>query len=125
MWNWFDKHSNKLVAGSFVVLFVTLFAVLLSPAPARAADRLFYKTPVGYVVLTDEPCEYTFGEPTPFELRAYATEAGKNNHEGCFFLDMSGAEVKDGIITFDVYWPELDQTALYDARKFTQKKESF
>jgi hypothetical protein len=55
------------------LFFAVLIVILLIPAPVRAADlREMYADGNGaQFVITNQPCEIDFHEPTPFKYHAY------------------------------------------------------
>jgi hypothetical protein len=55
------------------LLFAVLVAILLIPAPVRAAElrEMFAEGNGAQFVITNQPCEIDFHEPTPFKYHAY------------------------------------------------------
>lgn len=64
-----------------------LLGILVAPLVSASDDSVYLETDVGMIVLTKQPCEFKFDQPTKFEFRAYATEKDAKNHEGCWYFD--------------------------------------
>lgn len=93
-------------------------ALLALSVGASAGDRVYFNTDVGMVVLTKEPCEFKFNEPSQFKYRAYATEKGHPDHEGCWFLDVVDA-AQGPIASVNAFFPEApNQVYVYNPSMF-------
>lgn len=103
--------------------------VLLSftaQADSSLPSELHYKTPAGYLTITNKPCDLKFQSQVQYEYSANSTsiEPGKGlvNHPGCWTLD--GFAVDGRLVnTVNVYYPEINQTAVYKLSVFKKNKE--
>ena len=91
---------------------LALWAVCYN-AIAEPIHELIMKTDVGEVVLTDQECIFKKMGLQGYEYAAYATEKGHANHEGCWRKDMI-----DGKSSVQIYFPEIDATAVYNPALF-------
>ena len=73
-------------------------------------------TEAGEIVLTTEVCIFTKQGLQGYEYAAYATDRGHPNHEGCWKSD--SYEGKQAVY---IYFPEINQTAVFDAKLFKPK----
>lgn len=100
----------------------TAICLLFAFTKVYAVDEFVQQTQVGEVVLTKEACQLTFNEPTPLKYRAYATEEGKENHEGCWFMDEVPGN--NGMIpVVAVFWPEYNSSYIYDVKTFSPREK--
>ena len=73
-------------------------------------------TEAGEIVLTTAECIFTKLGLQGYEYAAYATDKGHPNHEGCWKSDRY--EGKQAVY---IYFPEINQTAVFDAKLFQPK----
>jgi hypothetical protein len=73
-------------------------------------------TETGEIVLTSEECVFKKQGLQGYDYAAYATEKGHANHEGCWKSD--SYEGKHAVY---IYFPEINQTAVFDAKLFQPK----
>jgi hypothetical protein len=73
-------------------------------------------TEAGEIVLTTEECIFKKQGLQGYEYAAYATDKGHANHEGCWRSD--SYEGKHAVY---IYFPEINQTAVFDAKLFKPK----
>ena len=73
-------------------------------------------TEAGEIVLTSEECIFKKQGLQGYDYAAYATERGHANHEGCWKSD--SYEGKQAVY---IYFPEINQTAVFDAKLFKPK----
>ena len=73
-------------------------------------------TEAGEIVLTTAECIFTKQGLQGYEYAAYATDRGHPNHEGCWKSDRY--EGKQAVY---IYFPEINQTAVFDAKLFKPK----
>ena len=73
-------------------------------------------TEVGEVVLTTESSSFTKQGLQGYDYAAYATEKGHANHEGCWKSD-----VYEGKRAVYIFFSEINQTAVFDAKLFKPK----
>jgi hypothetical protein len=73
-------------------------------------------TEAGEIVLTTESCIFTKQGLQGYDYAAYATDKGHPNHEGCWKSD--SYEGKQAVY---IYFPEINQTAVFDAKLFQPK----
>jgi len=108
------------------LLIITIAGLLLSwvmiwpdSAHGEALPReLAMKTEAGEIVLTTEECIFTKQGLQGYEYAAYATEKGHTNHEGCWKSDNY-----EGKQAAYIYFPEINQTAVFDARLFKPRSK--
>ena len=81
-------------------------------------QELAMTTEVGEVVLTSELCIFTKQGLQGYDYAAYATEKGHANHEGCWKTDSY-----EGIRAVYIFFSELNQTAVFDARLFKPRSK--
>ena len=79
-------------------------------------QELAMTTEVGEVVLTTESCSFTKQGLQGYDYAAYATEKGHANHEGCWKSD-----VYEGKRAVYIFFSEINQTAVFDAKLFKPK----
>jgi hypothetical protein len=73
-------------------------------------------TEAGEIVLTSEECIFKKQGLQGYDYAAYATDKGHPNHEGCWKSD--SYEGKHAVY---IYFPEINQTAVFDAKLFQPK----
>ena len=73
-------------------------------------------TEAGEIVLTTEECIFKKQGLQGYDYAAYATDKGHANHEGCWRSD--SYEGKHAVF---IYFPEINQTAVFDAKLFKPK----
>ena len=73
-------------------------------------------TEAGEIVLTSEECVFKKQGLQGYDYAAYATDKGHPNHEGCWKSD--SYEGKHAVY---IYFPEINQTAVFDAKLFQPK----
>jgi hypothetical protein len=73
-------------------------------------------TEAGEIVLTTEECIFKKQGLQGYDYAAYATDKGHANHEGCWKSD--SYEGKHAVY---IYFPEINQTAVFDAKLFKPK----
>jgi len=78
--------------------------------------ELAMKTETGEIVLTTEECTLKKQGLQGYDYAAYATDKGHPNHEGCWKSD--SYEGKHAVY---IYFPEINQTAVFDAKLFQPK----
>jgi hypothetical protein len=99
----------------------TLLALTLSALSANSlADSLpkqmSMPTDVGEVVLTVEPCDIA-GLPEKYQWRAFATEAGHEDHPGCWTKNVTDSEAGP-MQSVAVFFPEISATAVFNPQLF-------
>lgn len=98
---------------SWVIIVLLVLFLIHTAHTAELPKEMFMKTDVGEVVLTTEECAFKKMGLQGYEYAAYATEKGHANHEGCWKSD--SYEGKHAVF---IYFPELNQTAVFDAKLF-------
>ena len=73
-------------------------------------------TEAGEIVLTTEECIFKKQGLQGYDYAAYATDKGHANHEGCWKSD-----TYEGKHAVYIYFPEINQTAVFDAKLFKPK----
>lgn len=105
----------KLLA--YITVLAVLWVLLLEyPYAQETIAQMSMKTEVGEIVLTTEECAFKKMGLQGYEYAAYATETGHVNHEGCWKSD--SYEGKHAVF---IYFPEINQTAVFDAKLFQPK----
>jgi len=105
----------KLLA--YITVLAVLWVLLLEyPYAQETINQMSMKTELGEIVLTTEECAFKKMGLQGYEYAAYATETGHANHEGCWKSD--SYEGKHAVY---IYFPEINQTAVFDAKLFKPK----
>jgi hypothetical protein len=105
----------KLLA--YITVLAVLWVLLLEyPYAQETIKQMSMKTETGEIVLTTEECIFKKMGLQGYEYAAYATETGHANHEGCWKSD--SYEGKHAVY---IYFPEINQTAVFDAKLFQPK----
>ena len=105
----------KLLA--YITVLAVLWVLLLEyPYAQEQIKEMSMKTEAGEIVLTTEECAFKKMGLQGYEYAAYATEIGHANHEGCWKSD--SYEGKHAVF---IYFPEINQTAVFDAKLFQPK----
>jgi len=105
----------KLLA--YITVLAVLWVLLLEyPYAQETIKQMSMKTESGEIVLTTEECTFKKMGLQGYEYAAYATELGHANHEGCWKSD--SYEGKHAVF---IYFPEINQTAVFDAKLFQPK----
>jgi len=105
----------KLLA--YITVLAVLWVFLLEyPYAQETIKQMSMKTDSGEIVLTTEECAFKKMGLQGYEYAAYATETGHANHEGCWKSD--SYEGKHAVF---IYFPEINQTAVFDAKLFQPK----
>jgi len=105
----------KLLA--YITVLAVLWVLLLEYLHAQETiKQMSMKTESGEIVLTTEECTFKKMGLQGYEYAAYATETGHANHEGCWKSD--SYEGKHAVF---IYFPEINQTAVFDAKLFQPK----
>ena len=76
-------------------------------------QELAMKTETGEIGLTTEECILKKQGLQGYDYAAYATDKGHPNHEGCWKSDSY-----EGIRAVYIYFSEINQTAVFDAKLF-------
>jgi hypothetical protein len=105
----------KLLA--YITVLAVLWVLLLEyPYAQETITQMSMKTETGEIVLTTEECAFKKMGLQGYEYAAYATETGHTHHEGCWKSD--SYEGKHAVF---IYFPEINQTAVFDAKLFQPK----
>ena len=105
----------KLLA--YITVLAVLWVLLLEyPYAQETIKQMSMKTETGEIVLTTEECIFKKMGLQGYEYAAYATETGHANHEGCWKSD-----IYEGKHAVYIYFPEINQTAVFDAKLFQPK----
>jgi hypothetical protein len=105
----------KLLA--YITGLLVLWVLLLEyPYAQEQIKEMSMKTESGEIVLTSQECIFKKMGLQGYEYAAYATELGHANHEGCWKSD--SYEGKHAVY---IYFPEINQTAVFDAKLFQPK----
>jgi hypothetical protein len=105
----------KLLA--YITILLVLWVLLLEyPYAQEQIKEMSMKTETGEIVLTSQECIFKKMGLQGYEYAAYATELGHANHEGCWKSD--SYEGKHAVY---IYFPEINQTAVFDAKLFQPK----
>ena len=102
---------------TYITILLVLWVLLLEyPYAQEQIKEMSMKTEAGEIVLTTEECAFKKMGLQGYEYAAYATEIGHANHEGCWKSD--SYEGKHAVY---IYFPEINQTAVFDAKLFQPK----
>ena len=102
---------------AYITVLLVLWVLLLEyPYAQEQIKEMSMKTEAGEIVLTTEECAFKKMGLQGYEYAAYATEPGHANHEGCWKSD--SYEGKHAVY---IYFPEINQTAVFDAKLFQPK----
>ena len=105
----------KLLA--YITVLAVLWICLLEyPRADEQVKEMSMKTETGEIILTTQECIFKKMGLQGYEYAAYATEQGHPNHEGCWKSD--SYEGKHAVF---IYFPEINQTAVFDAKLFQPK----
>lgn len=98
----------------FVLILIISFLTCLESVRAEQGlvPELAMNTDVGQVVLTVKPC--TMKNRHGFEYEAYATEAGHDDHPGCWKTE--------GPLVY-VWFPEISTVATYKKMLFVPRQK--
>ena len=108
------KDFLTLAITAFILWWVTS---CIDNAYGEALPQEFaMKTEVGEIVLTSEECIFKKQGLQGYDYAAYATEKGHANHEGCWKSDSY-----EGIRAVYIFFSDINQTAVFDARLFKPK----
>ena len=100
----------------FTVLVIFWLLLMDTPLAKEFVKEMSMATEAGEIVLTSEECTFKKQGLQGYEYAAYATERGHANHEGCWKSD--SYEGKQAVY---IYFPEINQTAVFDAKLFKPK----
>ena len=100
----------------FTVLVIFWLLLIDVPLAKELLKEMSMATEAGEIVLTTEECIFKKQGLQGYEYAAYATERGHANHEGCWKSD--NYEGKHAVY---IYFPEINQTAVFDAKLFKPK----
>jgi hypothetical protein len=99
------------------ITLLLLWAFLYNYAEAKELPKeMSMITEAGEIVLTSEECIFKKQGLQGYDYAAYATDKGHPNHEGCWKSD--SYEGKHAVY---IYFPEINQTAVFDAKLFQPK----
>ena len=99
------------------ITLLLLWVFLYNYAEAKELPKqMSMATEAGEIVLTTEECIFTKLGLQGYDYAAYATDKGHPNHEGCWKSD--SYEGKQAVY---IYFPEINQTAVFDAKLFQPK----
>ena len=102
---------------AYITVLLVLWVLLLEyPYAQEQIKEMSMKTETGEIVLTSQECIFKKMGLQGYEYAAYATELGHANHEGCWKSD--SYEGKHAVY---IYFPEINQTAVFDAKLFQPK----
>ena len=102
---------------AYITVLLVLWVLLLEyPYAQEQIKEMSMKTEAGEIVLTTEECAFKKMGLQGYDYAAYATEPGHANHEGCWKSD--SYEGKHAVY---IYFPEINQTAVFDAKLFQPK----
>ena len=104
------------VLAYFTVLAIFWIILIESPYAKDLVKEMVMVTETGEIVLTTEECIFKKEGLQGYEYAAYATDKGHPNHEGCWKSD--SYEGKHAVF---IYFPEINQTAVFDAKLFQPK----
>ena len=97
-----------------------LLALLTLSALPSSADSLPQQmsmaTDVGEIVLTVEKCDIA-GLPEKYEWKAFATEAGHDDHPACWYKEAAHSEAGP-MYAVAVFFPEINATAVFNPQLF-------
>jgi len=100
----------------FTVLVIFWLLLINVPLAKELLKEMSMATEAGEIVLTTEECIFKKQGLQGYDYAAYATERGHANHEGCWRSD--SYEGKHAVF---IYFPEINQTAVFDAKLFKPK----
>jgi hypothetical protein len=100
----------------FTVLIVFWLFLIDTPYAKEIVNEMVMVTEAGEIVLTTEECVFKKEGLQGYDYAAYATDKGHPNHEGCWKSD--SYEGKHAVF---IFFPELNQTAVFDAKLFQPK----
>ena len=100
----------------FTILAVFWLFLMNTPYAKELVKEMSMVTEVGEIVLTSEECIFKKQGLQGYDYAAYATDKGHPNHEGCWKSD--SYEGKQAVY---IYFPEINQTAVFDAKLFKPK----
>jgi hypothetical protein len=102
---------------AYITVLLVLWVLLLEyPYAQEQIKEMSMKTETGEIVLTSQECIFKKMGLQGYDYAAYATELGHANHEGCWKSD--SYEGKHAVY---IYFPEINQTAVFDAKLFQPK----
>jgi hypothetical protein len=102
---------------TYITILLVLWVLLLEyPYAQEQIKEMSMKTESGEIVLTSQECIFKKMGLQGYEYAAYATELGHANHEGCWKSD--SYEGKHAVY---IYFPEINQIAVFDAKLFQPK----
>jgi hypothetical protein len=105
--------KQLLMAITLLLLWVFLYDYAEGKALVK---EMSMATEAGEIVLTSEECAFKKQGLQGYDYAAYATDKGHPNHEGCWKSD--NYEGKQAVY---IYFPEINQTAVFDAKLFKPK----
>jgi hypothetical protein len=100
----------------FTVLVISWLLLMNVPLATELIKEMSMATEAGEIVLTTEECIFKKQGLQGYDYAAYATDKGHANHEGCWKSD--SYEGKHAVF---IYFPEINQTAVFDAKLFKPK----
>ena len=100
----------------FTVLVIFWLLLMDMPLAKELVKEMSMATEAGEIVLTSDECVFKKQGLQGYDYAAYATERGHANHEGCWKSD--SYEGKQAVY---IYFPEINQTAVFDAKLFKPK----
>lgn len=100
----------------FTILAVFWLFLMNTPYAQELVKEMSMVTEAGEIVLTSEECAFKKMGLQSYDYAAYATDKGHANHEGCWRSD--SYEGKHAVY---IYFPEINQTAVFDAKLFKPK----
>jgi hypothetical protein len=100
----------------FTVLVISWLLLMNVPLATELIKEMSMATEAGEIVLTTEECIFKKQGLQGYDYAAYATDKGHANHEGCWKSD--SYEGKHAVY---IYFPEINQTAVFDAKLFKPK----
>jgi len=100
----------------FTVLVISWLLLINVPLATELIKEMSMPTEAGEIVLTTEECIFKKQGLQGYDYAAYATDKGHANHEGCWRSD--SYEGKHAVY---IYFPEINQTAVFDAKLFKPK----
>lgn len=102
---------------AYLTILIVFWLILINvPYAKELVKEMSMATETGEIVLTSEECTFKKMGLQGYDYAAYATEKGHANHEGCWRSDLY--EGKHAVF---VYFPEINQTAVFDAKLFHPK----
>ena len=100
----------------FTILVVFWLLLINTPYAKELVKEMVMVTEAGEIVLTSEECPLKKERLQGYDYAAYATDKGHPNHEGCWKSDSY-----EGKRAVYIYFPEINQTAVFDAKLFQPK----